>query len=118
MILLLEIEIFLSRYENWFTGFWDEANRLQSQLHFRSYHPSLFNSLTSSELERRLEHEASEVAAIAAEARNAREVVARVRAQRRAVRAQKKNLVSHLASLRESGSFLRHFVQTVPPSPL
>ncbi|KAJ8711564.1 hypothetical protein PYW08_008518 [Mythimna loreyi] len=55
-----------------------------------------------SELERRLEHEAREVSAIAAEARNAREVVARVRAQRRAVRAHKKNLVSHLASLRES----------------
>ncbi|KAJ8708982.1 hypothetical protein PYW07_008808 [Mythimna separata] len=55
-----------------------------------------------SELERRLEHEAREVSAIAAEARNAREVVARVRAQRRAVRAHRKNLVSHLTSLRES----------------
>lgn len=62
--------------------------------------------MNSSELERRLEHEAREVSAIAAEARNARDVVARVRAQRRAVRAHKKNLVSHLASLRESGNLL------------
>lgn len=43
------------------------------------------------------------MSALAAEARNAREVVARARAQRRAVRANKKHLVSHLASLRESG---------------
>ncbi|XP_050556135.1 uncharacterized protein LOC118278089 isoform X2 [Spodoptera frugiperda] len=55
-----------------------------------------------SELERRLEQEAREVAAIAAEARNARDVVTRVRAQRRAVRAHKKHLVSQLASLRET----------------
>ncbi|XP_021193686.1 uncharacterized protein LOC110378657 isoform X2 [Helicoverpa armigera] len=60
-----------------------------------------------SELERRLEQEAREVAALAAEARNAREVVARARAQRRAVRAHKKHLVSHLASLRESESTVR-----------
>ncbi|KAH9644477.1 hypothetical protein HF086_006010 [Spodoptera exigua] len=55
-----------------------------------------------SELERRLEQEACEVAAIAAEARNARDVVTRVRAQRRAVRAHKKHLVSQLATLRET----------------
>ncbi|KAL0819165.1 hypothetical protein ABMA28_008420 [Loxostege sticticalis] len=55
-----------------------------------------------SELERRLEQEAREVAALAAEARNARDVVTRTRAQRRAVRALKKHLVAHLASLRET----------------
>ncbi|XP_063832570.1 uncharacterized protein LOC135081714 [Ostrinia nubilalis] len=55
-----------------------------------------------SELERRLEQEAREVAALAAEARNARDVVTRTRAQRRAVRALKKHLVAHLANLRET----------------
>ncbi|CAH0596139.1 unnamed protein product [Chrysodeixis includens] len=55
-----------------------------------------------SELERRLEQEAREVSALAAEARNARDVVVRARAQRRAVRAHRKHIVSHLASLRES----------------
>ncbi|XP_053615825.1 uncharacterized protein LOC128678368 isoform X1 [Plodia interpunctella] len=55
-----------------------------------------------SELERRLEQEAKEVAALAAEVRNARDVVTRTRAQRRAVRAHKQNLNTHLASLRET----------------
>ncbi|XP_047989822.1 uncharacterized protein LOC125229080 isoform X2 [Leguminivora glycinivorella] len=55
-----------------------------------------------SELEKRLEEEARELAALAAEARNARDVVTRTRAQRRAVRAQKKQLVAHLASLKET----------------
>ncbi|XP_026735935.1 uncharacterized protein LOC113499614 isoform X2 [Trichoplusia ni] len=55
-----------------------------------------------SELERRLEQEAREVSALAAEARNARDVVVRARAQRRAVRAHRKHIVSHLANLRES----------------
>lgn len=59
--------------------------------------------LRFSELERRLEQEAREVSALAAEARNARDVVVRARAQRRAVRAHRKHIVSHLASLRESG---------------
>lgn len=52
-----------------------------------------------------MEQEALEVAALAAEARNARDVVRRTRAQRRAVRAQRKHLLSHLASLRETGRF-------------
>ncbi|XP_061729488.1 uncharacterized protein LOC133534411 isoform X1 [Cydia pomonella] len=55
-----------------------------------------------SELEKRLEEEARELAALAAEARNARDVVTRTRAQRRAVRAQKKQLVAHLATLKET----------------
>ncbi|XP_073959165.1 uncharacterized protein isoform X2 [Choristoneura fumiferana] len=55
-----------------------------------------------SELERRLEQEAREVASLAAEARNARDVVARARAQRRAVRAQRRQIVAHLASLKET----------------
>ncbi|XP_063529917.1 uncharacterized protein LOC134741079 isoform X1 [Cydia strobilella] len=55
-----------------------------------------------SELEKRLEKEARELAALAAEARNARDVVTRTRAQRRAVRAQKKQLVAHLTSLKET----------------
>ncbi|XP_059058778.1 uncharacterized protein LOC131852154 [Achroia grisella] len=55
-----------------------------------------------SELERRLEQEAREVAALAAEARNARDVVARTRVQHRAVHAQKKHLTTHLAHLRET----------------
>ncbi|CAG9793527.1 unnamed protein product [Diatraea saccharalis] len=55
-----------------------------------------------SELKRRLEQEAREVASLAAEARNARDVVTRTRAQRRAVRAFKKHLVAHLASMRET----------------
>lgn len=57
----------------------------------------------SSKLENRLEQEAREVAALAAEARNARDVVVRTRAQRRAVRAQRKHLISHLSSLKETG---------------
>ncbi|CAH2985745.1 unnamed protein product [Chilo suppressalis] len=55
-----------------------------------------------SELKRRLEQEAREVASLAAEARNARDFVARTRAQRRAVRAFKKHLVAHLSSLKET----------------
>ncbi|CAB3233903.1 unnamed protein product [Arctia plantaginis] len=55
-----------------------------------------------SSLERRLEAEAREVAALAAEARNARDVVARTRAQRRALRAHKKQIVTTLATLRDS----------------
>ncbi|KAM3955336.1 uncharacterized protein ACR2FA_010761 [Aphomia sociella] len=55
-----------------------------------------------SELERRLEQEAREVAALAAEARNALNVVSRTRVQRRAVHALKKHLTSHLANLRET----------------
>ncbi|XP_063617774.1 uncharacterized protein LOC134790769 isoform X2 [Cydia splendana] len=55
-----------------------------------------------SELEKRLEEEARELAALAAEARNARDVVTRTRAQRRAVRAQKKQLIAHLNSLKET----------------
>ncbi|KAJ0172408.1 hypothetical protein K1T71_012381 [Dendrolimus kikuchii] len=55
-----------------------------------------------SELERRLEKEAREVASLAAEVRNARDVVARAREQRRAVRVQRKHLVAHLATLRET----------------
>ncbi|XP_060805980.1 uncharacterized protein LOC106131538 [Amyelois transitella] len=55
-----------------------------------------------SELERRLEQEAREVCALAAEVRNARDVVTRTRAQRRAVRARRLNLTTHLASLRDT----------------
>ncbi|XP_063364461.1 uncharacterized protein LOC134653086 isoform X2 [Cydia amplana] len=55
-----------------------------------------------SELEKRLEDEARELAALAAEARNAHDVVTRTRVQRRAVRAQKKQLVAHLANLKET----------------
>ncbi|XP_049885862.1 uncharacterized protein LOC126380470 isoform X2 [Pectinophora gossypiella] len=55
-----------------------------------------------SSLEQRLHQEAQEVATLAAEARNARDVVTRTRLQRRAVRAQRKHLISHLASLRET----------------
>ncbi|KAG7309017.1 hypothetical protein JYU34_004881 [Plutella xylostella] len=54
------------------------------------------------ELERRLEQEAREVAALASEAQNARDVVSRTRTQRRAVRAQRRQLVAQLATLRES----------------
>lgn len=56
-----------------------------------------------SSLERRLEQEAQEVAALAAEARNARDVINRIRVQRRAVRAQRKHLTTHLSSLKDTG---------------
>lgn len=56
-----------------------------------------------SSLERRLEQEAQEVAALASEARNARDVINRIRVQRRAVRAQRKHLAAHLASLKDTG---------------
>ncbi|KPJ10667.1 hypothetical protein RR48_02935 [Papilio machaon] len=55
-----------------------------------------------SELEKRLEQEAREVAALACEARQAREVVARTRTQRRALHALKKQLTAHLATLRHT----------------
>ncbi|XP_013165979.1 PREDICTED: uncharacterized protein LOC106116634 [Papilio xuthus] len=55
-----------------------------------------------SELEKRLEQEAREVAALACEARQAREVVARTRTQRRALHALKKQLTTHLATLRHT----------------
>ncbi|XP_052754006.1 uncharacterized protein LOC113520273 isoform X2 [Galleria mellonella] len=55
-----------------------------------------------SELERRLEQEAREVAALAAEARNARDVVTRTRTQRRALHVQRKELTTHLVALRET----------------
>ncbi|XP_028040522.1 uncharacterized protein LOC114250734 [Bombyx mandarina] len=55
-----------------------------------------------SELERRLEQEAREVASLAAEARNARDVVSRTRTQRKAVRAQKKQVLAQLNNLRET----------------
>ncbi|XP_026332242.1 uncharacterized protein LOC113239445 isoform X2 [Hyposmocoma kahamanoa] len=53
-------------------------------------------------LERRLEQEAQEVAALAAEARNARDVISRIRVQRRAVRVQRKHLATHLATLKDT----------------
>lgn len=59
--------------------------------------------LTNSELERRLYEEAQEVASLAAEVRNARDVVARTRMQRRAVRAQRKQITANLTVLRETG---------------
>ncbi|XP_045454566.1 uncharacterized protein LOC123663974 [Melitaea cinxia] len=55
-----------------------------------------------SELERRLEREAQEVAAIAREVRNARDSASRTRFQRRALKAQRAQIVSHLAKLREA----------------
>ncbi|XP_075985055.1 uncharacterized protein LOC142982429 isoform X3 [Anticarsia gemmatalis] len=55
-----------------------------------------------SSLERRLEQEAREVWSLVCEARNARAAVARTRAQRRALRAHRKHLLSHLANLRDS----------------
>ncbi|XP_068619818.1 uncharacterized protein [Battus philenor] len=55
-----------------------------------------------SELEKRLEQEAREVASLASEARQARDVVTRTRTQRRALHALKKQLAAHLATLRHT----------------
>ncbi|XP_045779524.1 uncharacterized protein LOC123877060 [Maniola jurtina] len=55
-----------------------------------------------SELERRLEQEAREVAALASEARNAQEAASRARLQRRALHAERASLVAHLAKLRDT----------------
>ncbi|XP_039760050.1 uncharacterized protein LOC120633774 [Pararge aegeria] len=55
-----------------------------------------------SELERRLEREAREVASLASETRNAQEAASRALLQRRALRAQKTELVAHIAKLRDS----------------
>ncbi|KAJ2954590.1 hypothetical protein O0L34_g2885 [Tuta absoluta] len=62
-------------------------------------------------LEHRLQVEAEEVAVLAAEARNARNAIDRTRVQRRAVRTQRRHLVSHLATLRETE--LRELESTV-----
>ncbi|CAH2094999.1 unnamed protein product [Euphydryas editha] len=55
-----------------------------------------------SELERRLEREAREVAALAREVRNARDSASRTRLQRRALKAQRAQIVTHLGKLREA----------------
>lgn len=69
-------------------------------------------SCFDSSLERRLEQEAQEVAALAAEARNARDVINRIRVQRRAVRAQRKHMVTHLASLKDTGKSMHLIMNT------
>ncbi|XP_072933689.1 uncharacterized protein [Epargyreus clarus] len=55
-----------------------------------------------SELEKRLEQEAREVASLAAEARNARDVARRAQDQRLALRAERAELVAHLTRLRDT----------------
>ncbi|XP_034835766.1 uncharacterized protein [Maniola hyperantus] len=55
-----------------------------------------------SELERHLEREAREVAALASEARNAWEAASRARLQRRALCAERASLGAHLAKLRDT----------------
>ncbi|KAI5644754.1 hypothetical protein NE865_03100 [Phthorimaea operculella] len=62
-------------------------------------------------LEHRLQVEAEEVAVLAAEARNARNAIDRTRVQRRAVRTQRRHLISHLTTLRETE--LRELESTV-----
>lgn len=65
-----------------------------------------------SELERRLEREAREVAALAAETRNARDVAARTRTQRRALAAHRAALQGQLASLKDTGTASHHLLYT------
>ncbi|XP_038207314.1 uncharacterized protein LOC119829029 [Zerene cesonia] len=54
-----------------------------------------------SELERRLEREAREVAALASEARNARDAAARAALQRKALRSERGHLLAQLAKMRD-----------------